>query len=595
MRIVIDMQGAQTESRFRGIGRYTMAFAKAIVGNRGEHEIFLALNGLFPETIETIRAAFDGLLPQENIRIWHSVGPVSAFKTENNTRRLVAETVREAFLASLQPDVLHVSSLFEGYIDIDNAATSIGRFDKQMAVSVMLYDLIPLLNPKQYLDPDPQFSQWYRLKLADFENASLCLAISDYARQEGIENLNFAPDRIVNIAAANMLPTGLRNIGADRIAQLRQKFRLKASFLLYSGGGDQRKNLPRLVDAYAALPEHYRDKYQLVMAGQIHEADALKTIGGLAGIGPDQMVFTGHIDDEELIDLYNLCSLFVFPSWHEGFGLPALEAMSCGAPVIAANTSSLPEVVGLNDALFDPFDTAAISSKIRQVLDDDVFCQRLREHGLQQSKKFSWDETACRAIRAWEKLAYSSQPQTRRLYGETTYALNRLMADLATLLQKSDDAEIVHLSAYMALNQAAGIERQLLLDVSELCQRDAATGVQRVVRSYLKWLLQSPPPGYRVEPVYATREEGYRYARGFTQRFLGLPAVQVSDASIRWQRGDIFFGLDMQHHVQLAHRSSIASFSVRVWSSSSLSMISYRSSWPVYSKTRMPKNCTSDG
>ena len=74
MRIVIDMQGAQTESRFRGIGRYTLSFAQAIVRNRGEHEVILALSGLFPDTIEPIRAAFDGLLPQENIRVWYAPG-----------------------------------------------------------------------------------------------------------------------------------------------------------------------------------------------------------------------------------------------------------------------------------------------------------------------------------------------------------------------------------------------------------------------------------------------------------------------------------------------------------------------------------------
>lgn len=77
MRIVIDMQGAQSESRFRGIGCYTMAFAQAVVRNCGEHEVILAVSGLFPETIEPIRAAFDKLLPQKNIRVWYAPGPVS--------------------------------------------------------------------------------------------------------------------------------------------------------------------------------------------------------------------------------------------------------------------------------------------------------------------------------------------------------------------------------------------------------------------------------------------------------------------------------------------------------------------------------------
>jgi len=85
MRIVIDMQGAQTESRFRGIGRYTMSFAQAVVRNGGEHEIILALSGLFPETIEPIRAAFDGMLPQENIRVWHAPGPVREKHPDNES------------------------------------------------------------------------------------------------------------------------------------------------------------------------------------------------------------------------------------------------------------------------------------------------------------------------------------------------------------------------------------------------------------------------------------------------------------------------------------------------------------------------------
>src|SRR5450756_983685 len=115
MRIVVDMQGAQSESRFRGIGRYTMSLALAIARNRGEHEVILALNGLFPGTIEPIRAAFDGLFPQEIIRVWYAPGPVRECQSDNEWRSEVAERIREAFLASLCPDIVHVSSLFEGY------------------------------------------------------------------------------------------------------------------------------------------------------------------------------------------------------------------------------------------------------------------------------------------------------------------------------------------------------------------------------------------------------------------------------------------------------------------------------------------------
>ena len=117
MHIVIDMQGAQASNRNRGIGRYTLSLSQAIARNRGEHEVILALSGLFPDTIEPIRAAFDGLLPQENIRVWQAPGPVFNISNENDWRRRTAELVREAFLASLKPDIVLVSSLFEGLGD----------------------------------------------------------------------------------------------------------------------------------------------------------------------------------------------------------------------------------------------------------------------------------------------------------------------------------------------------------------------------------------------------------------------------------------------------------------------------------------------
>ena len=97
-----------------------------------------------------------------------------------------------------------------------------------------------------------------------------------------------------------------------------------------------------------------------------------------------------------------------------------------------------------------------------------------------------------------------------------------------------------------------------MVDISQLCQYDNATGVQRVVRSYLHHLLHNPPRGFRVQPVYATLTEGYRYARAYTARMLDQALPSTVDAPIRWQRGDLFFGLDMQHHIQLAHASTLA-------------------------------------
>ena len=405
MRIVIDMQGAQTESRFRGIGRYTLAFAQAVVRNRGEHEVILALSGLFPDTIEAIRAAFDGLLPPENICVWSAPGPVKAEHSDNNARRETAELVREAFLASLQPDLIHITSLFEGHVD--DAVTSIGRFDTQTPVSVSLYDLIPLLNPGQYLTPNPRYAAYYEDKIASLRQAQWLLAISEYSRQEGLEALNTSAGRIVNVGTAIGAEFQPLSLAPGASTALLSRLGLTRPFVLYTGGADERKNLPRLIEAWSALPTPLRHNHQLLFAGRMTEfniAEFLR-IARQHGLQPDELLFSGYVSDEELVQLYNLCKLYVFPSWHEGFGLPALEAMACGAPVIGANTTSLPEVIDLPEALFDPYSATAIRDKIQQALTDGVFRQKLCAHGLQQVKKFTWDKTAKQAMAAWEKNA----------------------------------------------------------------------------------------------------------------------------------------------------------------------------------------------
>jgi glycosyltransferase involved in cell wall biosynthesis len=552
MRIVIDLQGAQTESRFRGIGRYTLSFVQAIVRNGGEHDILLALNGLFPETIEPIRAAFNGLLPQENIRVWHAPGPVAEEHSDNDARREVAKLIREAFLASLKPDIIHLSSLFEGYVD--DAVTSIGRFDQTIPVSVSLYDLIPLLNPGQYLKPNPRYQAYYERKINHLMCASSLFAISEFSQEEGREYLDVVPERVVNISTAIEDCFYSLELSEAEVTRITAKFNITQPFILYTGGADERKNLPRLIQAYAALPAPLRVSHQLLFAGKMPEGNIaeFKHLAKSAGLKSDELCFTGYITDEELIQLYNLCELYVFPSWHEGFGLPALEAMACGAVVIGANTTSLPEVIGLDAALFDPMDVTAITAKMLQALQDNDFRATLRQHGLQQAKKFSWDETAKRALTAWEILFH--QKPSSISYIDRSSANFRLIQKISQIKPASERMPLTLLAACIAQNQSTGIERQLMLDVSELCQRDSATGVQRVVRSYLIRLLQSPPAGFRVEPVYATQTEGYRYARCFTQRFLGEDQTQSIDDPVQWQRGDIFFGLDMQHHVQLAHR-----------------------------------------
>ena len=405
MRIVIDMQGAQTTgSRNRGIGRYTLSLAQAIIRNRGSHEVFLALNGLFSDTIEPIRAVFDGLLPQENIHVWQAPGPVFSMSNENDWRRRTAELVREAFLAYLKPDFVLVSSLFEALGD--DAVTSIGTLSRTVPTVVILYDLIPLIQRRPYLE-NPVVEAWYESKLDHLRRADILLAISESSRQEGIRYLGFPAEACVNISTAAGPQFQQQQIDREREQDVRERYGLHRQFVMYTGGIDHRKNIEGLIRAYAKLPELLRDNHQLaiVCAVQPPSRTALEKLAKKQGLKADELVLTGFVPEEDLLTLYNLCKSFVFPSWHEGFGLPALEAMSCGRAVIGANTSSLPEVIGRDDALFDPMNDTAIANKLAQVLTDDAFRSELEQHGLEQAKRFSWDTSAQRAIatvEAWQ-------------------------------------------------------------------------------------------------------------------------------------------------------------------------------------------------
>lgn len=200
MRIVVDLQGAQSVgSRNRGIGRYSIALAKALVRNKGEHEIILVLNGLFPETIDSIRFDFASLLPQSSILVWTTPGPVSHAGEGNGWRRRSAEFIREAFIAKLAPDMVIVTSLVEG-LD-DDVVTSIGMLVNDIPTATILYDLIPLIRRKPYLE-NPLIEKWFENKIDHLRRSTLLLAISESSRQEGLDYLGFSDEAVVNISTA---------------------------------------------------------------------------------------------------------------------------------------------------------------------------------------------------------------------------------------------------------------------------------------------------------------------------------------------------------------------------------------------------------
>ncbi|EIQ6807853.1 glycosyltransferase family 4 protein, partial [Escherichia coli] len=191
---------------------------------------------------------------------------------------------------------------------------------------------------------------------------------------------------------------------------------LPEKFILSLAMIESRKNIETLIVSYGKLSEELQNEYPLVLAYKVNPEDK-KRIIELAqdnGVNINSLVFTGYLNDQDLIVLYNLCALFVFPSLHEGFGLPPLEAMKCGAATIASGTTSLPEVIGWDGAMFDPRNPDAICTLICKALTDEEYYSALKENARIQAQKFSWNISAERAIAAMEKLLDSQSQSINR-------------------------------------------------------------------------------------------------------------------------------------------------------------------------------------
>ena len=222
--------------------------------------------------------------------------------------------------------------------------------------------------------------------------------ISRYTRTDIASSL-FIPEkkiRVIHLAAAETMIPKENN---EHNRSILEKYGIKWPYILYHGNNRPHKNIRRLLYAFKNVLANCNKKIVLVITGRDVPGERERDLGGLRqeveslGLG-DHVYFTGYIDEEDLPVIYSFCECFAFPSLYEGFGLPVLEAMACGAPVICSNRSSLPEIAGDAAILFNPLDIDEMTAALQKILDDGSLRADLRQRGILQAQKFSWDKMA---------------------------------------------------------------------------------------------------------------------------------------------------------------------------------------------------------
>jgi glycosyltransferase involved in cell wall biosynthesis len=268
---------------------------------------------------------------------------------------------------------------------------------------VTIHDCIHLMFP-QYL-PNRAASVYARAAMwAATHRSHRVLTVSEASKRDILHFFDIPPEKIVVVHNAIDERFGVAP-SEEATAQVRERYQLDHRFVLYVGNIKPHKNLVRVVEAFDRLRKRGFDDLTLLIIGdEISKLPALRRAVHSHKLHK-HVRFLGYLPDETLAILYRLAAVFVFPSLYEGFGLPPLEAMACGAPVVTSNVSSLPEVTGDAAVLVDPYDVESIADGIARVLSDPALREDMRVKGMARAREFSWERSVARTREIYREVA----------------------------------------------------------------------------------------------------------------------------------------------------------------------------------------------
>lgn len=235
--------------------------------------------------------------------------------------------------------------------------------------------------------------------------ADRVITISEFSKQEIIKYLGIEEKKIAVVPCAVDREVFHPDYDSAEIRRVADKYGIEGSYILYLGTLEPRKNITQLIEAYKLLRERTAEKPKLVIAGK--KGWSFDNIFELVQRYQlkEEVIFTGYVPDEEIPYLLSGALCFVFPSLYEGFGMPPLEAMACGVPVISSNAASIPEVVGDAGILVHPKETEELYQAMFDIVTDDEKRNRLIEKGLKRSRQFSWEASAIKLRKVYQEMA----------------------------------------------------------------------------------------------------------------------------------------------------------------------------------------------
>jgi glycosyltransferase involved in cell wall biosynthesis len=364
----IILDGRHIQDHFPGIGRYTFNLAEALARIAPEEILRILYNPHLRNTRYDI-AALAKLPNVELVRTdVPTFSPREQFLGQNHALTSRASLWHSAYY--IMPYLLPVPAI------------------------VTLEDVLPLIRLEEI--PNQGRRLLYRaLNLLAGRRAAHILTISHSACADLQRLFGFPPEKIT--VAHLAADRHFRPVSHSEVVSMRERLDLPVHYALYVGSNKPHKNLVRLVQAWA----YVKTEAVMVLAGhwdaRYPEAERKVEELGLQ----KRVLFRHNVSHADLPSLYAGAKLFVFPSTYEGFGLPPLEAMACGSPVVCANVSSLPEVVGDAAVLFDPLDVQALASSITRVLEDSGLRDTLRVQGIARAQNFTWEQTARETLKVY--------------------------------------------------------------------------------------------------------------------------------------------------------------------------------------------------